>query len=283
MIDTTFLDHLRKFSLIVNKRVTSVYSGSKLSIAAGRGVTFKDHRIYAPGDDFRSIDWKVYARTDDLYIKNYEEEKNLNVHILVDYSGSMNFGKPFTKFEYAAMIGVGFAYLAMKDNEKFQFATFSENISVFQPRKGMNQLASMVEHLNGVKIDGESRFLESMTRYKKFIGSRSLIVIVSDFLVDVEEIKKALYILGNHDIKLIQVLGREEKDLMIEGDFKLRDSEIKSELRTYIGPRLRHNYLSLLNKHVSQIHETCSSLNIDFYQVTTDTPIFDTFYNILKG
>src|SRR3989338_2876940 len=130
MIDTAFLEHLKRFSLIVKKRVTSAYHGQKASTAHGRGISFKDYRIYAQGDDFRSIDWKVYARTDDLYVKNYEEERNLAVHIIVDGSGSMDYGKPRSKFDYASMLGVGFAYLALKDNEKFQVSTFAYDISI---------------------------------------------------------------------------------------------------------------------------------------------------------
>ena len=108
VIDTSFLGQLDKFSLVVNKRVTSNYIGPRKSMALGRGLIFKEHRIYAPGDDIRSIDWRVYARTDDLYVKTYEEERNLTVHIIVDYSASMGFGKAVSKFDYASMLGVGF-------------------------------------------------------------------------------------------------------------------------------------------------------------------------------
>src|SRR3989344_3497360 len=128
VIDTSFLGQLDKFSLVVNKRVTSNYIGPRKSMALGRGLIFKEHRIYAPGDDIRSIDWRVYARTDDLYVKTYEEERNLTVHIIVDGSASMGFGKPASKFDYASMIGVGFAYLALRDNEKFQFSTFADQL-----------------------------------------------------------------------------------------------------------------------------------------------------------
>jgi uncharacterized protein (DUF58 family) len=281
-IETTFLDHLKKFSLIVNKRVTSIYSGQKLSTSAGRGISFRDHRIYSFGDDFRSIDWKVFARTDDLYIKNFEEERNLNVHILVDYSASMNFGKPISKFDYSAMIGVGFAYLAMKDNEKFQFATFSDKLNIFQPRRGMHQLAAMVSHLNTLKIEGKTDFLTTLMSYKKLIGSRSLIIIISDMLFDTEQIKDALLLLGNHDIKLIQVLDHQEKELKLEGDFLLKDSESKDVMKTFVSPRLVKNYTKMLDDHTAQVKDICNSLNIDFYQVTTSKPIFDTFYEVLK-
>src|SRR3989339_535514 len=106
MIDTSFLEQLTRFNLVINKRVTSNLTGPRRSVAAGRGLTFKDYRIYAPGDDIRLIDWKVYARTDHLYIKSYEEERNMTVHVVADCSASMNFGKPVTKWDYASMIGV---------------------------------------------------------------------------------------------------------------------------------------------------------------------------------
>jgi len=282
MIDPSFLDSLDKFSLIINKRVTSIYSGQKKSISAGKGITFRDHRMYSFGDDFKSIDWKVFARTDNLYIKNFEEEKNLNVHILVDYSASMNFGKPLTKFDYASMIGVGFAYLAMKDNEKFQFATFSDELNLFQARRGMHQLASMITHLNTLKVNGKTDLFATLSSYKKMIGTRSLIIIISDLLYDPEQIKNSLLMLGKHDVKLIQVLDRQEKDIKLTGDYKLKDAESGDEIKTYISPRLVQNYNTMMEDHVSNIKEVCNQLNVSFYQIVSDKPIFDTFYEIIK-
>lgn len=282
MISTDFLDQLDRFHLVVKKRVTSTYTGPRKSIAAGRGLTFKDHRIYSPGEDIRLIDWKVFARTDNLYIKTFEEERNLTAHIIMDVSGSMGFGKPISKFDYAAMLGVGFAYLAMKENEKFQFSTFSEDIEVFQPRRGMSQLASMVFHLNNSKTNGNSKLMDAMVQYKKVIGGRSLLVLVSDFLIDSKEVIEALYTLGDHEIKIIQVLDPIEKDLRYSGDFKLIDSESKSMLRTYISPRLRVEYQQMLDGHSARIEEVCNRLGIHFHQVTTDTPIFDAFYKVLE-
>lgn len=282
MIDTSFLDQLGRFSLIVHKRVTSNYAGEKRSIAEGRGLVFKDHRMYARGDDIRQIDWKVYARTDDLYVKRYEEERNLSVHILIDSSASMGFGRRLKKFDYASMIGVGFAYLAMKDNSKFQFSTFSDQLESFRSRKGMNQLASMVFHLNNVKKEGHSNFYEAIAKYKKMIRSRSLIVILSDLLININEIKHALYMLGDHDIKVIQILDPVEMDFALEGDLKLHDSETKDMMKTHISPRLKMEYQKKMQQHVYEIKDTCTRLGIDFFSMTTDTPIFDAFYGILK-
>jgi len=282
MIKTDFLDQLDRFHLVVKKRVTSNYIGPRRSIAAGSGLTFKDHRIYSPGDDVRLIDWKVFARTDDLYIKTFEAERNLTAHIIIDSSASMGFGKPISKFDYAAMLGVGFAYLAMRENEKFQFSTFAEGLDIFQSRRGMSQLASMVFHLNNAKTQGYSKLLNAMMQYKKVVGSRSLLVLISDFLLDINEIIESLYNLGDHEIKILQVLDPIEKDLKYSGDFKLIDSETNSMLRTYISPRLRVEYQQMLDNHTAKIEETCNKLGYHFHQITSDTPVFDAFYRVLE-
>lgn len=283
MIDTSFLDQLTRFNLVVKKRVTSNLAGPRRSIAAGRGSTFKDYRIYAPGDDIRLIDWRVYARTDNLFIKVKEEERNLVVHIIIDASASMGFGKPFSKFDYASMIGVGFAYLALRENEKFQFSTFADSLEIFQPRRGMSHLAAMVQHLNSIKPKGSSKLLDTIRQYKKVIGSKSLLLIASDFLVNIDEIREAFYLLGDHEIKIIQVFDRVEKELKMEGDMKLIDSETRGMLRTFISPRLRMEYQQQLDEHCAKIEEACNKLNIDYHLAITDTPIFDTFYRILEG
>jgi len=283
MINSSFLDQLSRFHLVINKRVTSTYTGSRKSRSAGRGLTFKDYRMYAPGDDIRLIDWKVFARTDHLYIKAYEEEKNLTVHIIIDCSASMGFGKPTSKFDYAAMLGVGFGYLAMRDNERFQYSTFADKLEVFQPRRGMSQLAAMIEHMNGIKTKGFSKMKDSIMQYKKVIGSRSLLVLISDFLLDINEVREALYLLGDQDIRIIQVLDRVEKNLSMEGDLKLIDSETSDNLRTFISPRLRMQYQQQLDDHCAKIEQLCSKLNIRYNLITTDMPVFDSFYKVIEG
>lgn len=282
MIDPLFLNQLDRFSLVVRKRVTSNYAGSKRSIAVGSGILFKDYRIYAPGDDIRAVDWKVYARTENLYLKTYEEDRNMEVHIIIDHSKSMDYGKKTTKFEYAGMIGLGFGYLALKDNAKFQLSTFSNSVDIFKPKRGMNHLAVMIDYLNKMKPHGESKLFDSVSQYKKAIKTRSLIILISDFLIDIEEIKNAIFKLGKHEIKVIQVLDKMEKDLDITGDYKLKDSETNDEMKTYISRNMKNKYQDMMQSHTGKIKDECTRLGIDFYQCTTDTPIFDAFYEILK-
>lgn len=280
-IDTAFLDQLSKFHLIINKRVTSNYIGQRKSAASGRGLTFKDYRIYAPGDDIRLIDWKVFARTDHLYIKSYEEERNLTVHVVLDCSASMNYGKPISKLDYASMLGIGFAYLAMRDNEKLQFATFGDQLEIFQPKRGASHLLSMIAHFNAIKAKGSSKMQSALLEYRKAIGTKAMIILISDFLLNINEIKESLYNLSGHEVKVIQVLDKVEKELKMEGDYRLTDSETKGMLRTFISARMRSKYQEQLATHCSQIEQTCNQLGFDYYLATSDVPIFEMFYKIL--
>lgn len=281
MITTDFLSSLDRFHLIVKKRVTSKYSGGRRSPFLGRGSTVKDYRAYVPGDDFRLIDWRIYGRTDDLYVKRFEEEKDLTIHIVIDSSSSMDYGSP-RKFDYAAMLGVGFAYLAMKDNEKFRFSTFADTLQMFKAERGMNHLASMVDHLNSIKPSGNSLFAEAMKRYRLSLKTRALLVVISDFLFDFKDIEHGLLNVANGDMKVIQVLDKTERKLDLEGDFKLKDSESKDVLKTYVSTRLKTDYQHSLEKHMSNIAQVCDGLRMDYYPITTDTHLFDAFHTMLR-
>jgi len=283
MIETDFLNHLNKLSLIINKRVTSNYAGQRESIYGGHGLLFRDHGIYTPGDDFKKIDWKVYGRTDKLHIKRYEEERNLTVHIILDFSGSMNFGNDeMKKYEYASMLGIGFAYMALKNNERFVLSTFAEKLERFKPRKGRKQLVAILDYLKNKKPKGKSAFKASLKNYAKTITSRSLIVIVSDFCYNIEEIRKSLGGFKNHEVKLIQVLDEMEKNMTLKGHFKLKDSETKNFVQTILNPFTRKKYLSKLADHNKQINYLAGQVGATFHSVTTDTPIFDSFFKVLR-
>ena len=281
MIDTEFLHQLDRFSLIINKRITSNYVGERFSKATGRGLIFKDHQIYAPGEDFRSVDWRVFGRTDKLYVKRYEEERNLVVHVILDFSASMNFGTTMTKAEYASMIGVGFAYLAMKNNERFVLSTFSDSLEFFKPKRGRAQLASMVEYLNNKKPKGLSKLDQSLAGYKKLINSKSYVVIVSDFLYPIEDIQRTLAYFKNHKVVMVQVLDKLEHTLDLEGDFKLRDLETNEVLRTYINPFARKQYSGMLEEHNEKIRQACNEAGAKFFTSHTGMSVFDVFFELL--
>jgi uncharacterized protein (DUF58 family) len=284
MIDLSFLQKLDKLILLIRKNITSNYSGPRQSKAVGEGLLFRDYSIYSTGDDIRFVDWRVFARTEKLFIKRFEEERNLTVHILVDMSGSMSFGShKYNKSSYASMMAIGFAYIAMKNNERFAMSTFSDKLTTYRPRRGRKQLAYMFEQMNKEKAKGVTEFEKSISSYKKMLNSKSYVVILSDFLYPTQEIQNILNKLRKHEVKLVQILDPVEAGLKVEGDFKLRDLESSQVMRTYVSPKMRKKYLAQLHSHNSLIKKMCKETNSSFYTISTKTPVFDAFYEVLTA
>jgi len=281
-IELDFLKSLDRLQLILKKKVHADLQGGHQASAFGEGVVFQDYKAYVPGDDFRYIDWNVYARTDKFFVRRFEEERNLTVHILVDSSGSMEYGRGTSKFEYAAMLGLGFAYMALKRNEKFTFATFSGKVERLRARRGVNQLLQIFDTISKLRVRGESAFKQAMDEYKKRISGRSLIILISDFLYDLSEVEEVLRRYRKSEVYVLQVLAPEERELAIRGDVLLEDSETKQTLRTYISRRMKSEYQQKLMEHILRLKDLCEENDATFVSVTSDTPIFETFYHILR-
>lgn len=282
MISEEFLHDLEAFSLIVRKKITSRYSGSRSSIEPGRGLTLKEYRPYTPGDDVRSIDWKVFARSDELFVKIFEEERDLTVHVIVDATQSMDYGSSLSKFSYASMIAAGYLFLAMRGNERFRFSFMREDLEVHPLRRGRNHFGTYVNEANEIKPGGGISLRASIENYLPLLRSKSLVIIVSDFLFEQEEIEYALGQLAKHDVQLVRVLDTDETELPLEGDYRLTDLESGTKLRTFISPASRRQYLDRLEAHTVMMKDLSSSLGFGFFDVSTSEPIFDAFYRIIR-
>lgn len=274
---------LDRLQMILKKKIYADTQGAHESSHHGEGLVFQDFKAYVPGDDFRHIDWKIYARTGKFYIRRFEEERNMSVHILIDSSASMDFGTgKHTKWDYAAMMGLGFCYMALKNNEQFNVNTFTDKVSFVKPGKGHNQLSYLYEFLTKHKIKGKSDFLNSMNEYKKRIRSRSLIVLVSDFLYDLNEVREVLSRYRKSEVFVVQVLDIEERDLSIRGDVILEDAETNSKMRTFVSNRMKNQYQEKLETHIFKLKDICQENDASFISVSTNTPIFEAFYHMLK-
>ena len=273
---------MKRFELVLKKRVNSRFQGGRESRVIGSGLIFRDHAQYTPGDDIRRIDWKVYARTEKLFIKRFEEERNMTLHIILDASSSMDFGKKIKKFEYGAMIGLAFSFLSQRNNEKFEFTTFSDSLNVLKPRYGKQPLVSLLDQLNNLKIGGKSKLKESMEIYKqRYIRSKSLLVLISDFWYDPTDIKEILLRYKNSDVYIVQVMDPLEKELALRGDVLLEDLESHFSLRTFITNRFRERYKKLLHEHIIDLQDLCNRSRANFVTAATDEPVFDVIYRML--
>jgi uncharacterized protein (DUF58 family) len=277
-MDTEFFKELERFSLLVKKRVSTAYSGGRKSLRFGHGISPVGYREYRKGDDFKLVDWKAYGRTEKLYIREHEEERSLVVHILLDASGSMGYKG---KFIYASRLAAGFAYLATLENEKYALSLFCKRLYPGEPKRGKSSLFQSIEELDRISPHGGTNLKPIADQFESLITTTSMVVLVSDFLGETEEILSSIFRLSRHDLVVIQVLAPEEAELRFGGDVKFVDSETKKPLITRITEGERKEYMSKLEEHNSRIRAACNQVGADYFSFRTDLPIFEAFTEML--
>jgi uncharacterized protein (DUF58 family) len=285
MIDPAFFDELDRFRSALKRKSSSVQQGEQRSKHVGEGLTFSDYRRYVRGDDTRLIDWKLYARTGEYFIKQFEAERSLTVHVLVDASGSMDYGDGETnKFEYAAKLGLGFAYLTAEEQNDFQFSLFDETVDRLDTgRSNRGELLRLVDRLNETTPSGEGDIAAALDGYGARIRSRSLVVVLSDCLSDPDALAAGLAGLGRSSVVVGTVLTPDELRPEPTGDTLFRDPETTRTLRTYFGGAKTKSYRERLETHVSAVEERCRRLRADHTLVDTGEDFFDSFGAVWVG
>lgn len=282
MITPEFLDEIEAFATARKRRISSIFQGEQVAQTVGEGLTFKDYRPYAPGDDTRLIDWKVYARTDDLFIKQYEAERNLTVHVLLDESASMGFGEGETnKYDYAAKLGLGFSYLTAAEGNDFRFAVFGESAERLDSgRSNRGTVLELIELLNERTPEAETDFVASFEEYAATIHTKSLVLVASDCLTDPETFGEALDALATHHLVVAGVLTPEEWDPPAAGDTRFEDVESPQQLRTYFGSRLRDRYRDRLTAHITAVSDECQDRGAVYIPIDTGDGFFESFTRV---
>ena len=278
-MDTEFFKELEKFSLLVKKRVSTAYSGGRKSLRFGHGISPVGYREYRKGDDFKLVDWKVYGRTEKLYIREHEEERSLVVHILLDGSASMDYEG---KFDYGARLAVGFAYLATLENEKYALSLFCNKLYPAEPKRGRRNLFQTIALLDGITPRGGTGLLAIADQVESILKTTSLVVLISDLLGETDEVLSSIYRLSGHELVVIQVLAPQETELSFGGDVKFVDLESGLPLITRVTEDERKEYLRSMAEHNDRIRAACSQVGADYFLVKTDRPIFEAFSEMLS-
>lgn len=281
LVDGEFFTELDRFEFMVRKRVSTAYAGIRRSTHTGRGLVAVGYREYVPGDDFKTIDWKVYGRTEKLYVKQFEEEKSITAHILLDTSKSMDFGNP-RKYDYAARLALGMAYLINKQNEKFAVSRFQEHMEINRPKQGRYYLSNLIQRLEEHQPTGTTAFDRCMQQYQGMIRSKSLVIIISDFLTDINEVTTGIYRYARNDLEIVQILDPFELEFTVQGDARFIDLENNKQLELNISPRFAEEYRKRLESHNSRIQKVCDEIGASYHLFTTRTPIFDAFFEIMS-
>ena len=284
-IDPGFLAELDRFDSSLQRTSVSVRQGEQESPRVGEGLTFSDYRRYAPGDDIRLVDWKVYGRTEEFFIKQFEEERSLTVHVLLDASASMDFGEgDANKFEYAAKLGLGFAYLTAEEHNDFRFSTFGRELDRLDGgRSNRGEVLGLVDRLNEIEPAGETDFPAICEAYADRIDTRSLVLVVSDFLSPADEVEAGLAALSRNEVVLGHVLAPGERDPEVAGDVVFEEPETGEELRTYFGGRRVEGYRSRLQDHLDEVAARSDAFRADHHLVDTGEDFFESFGDLWLG
>ncbi|KAA1262444.1 VWA domain containing CoxE-like protein [Rubripirellula obstinata] len=266
---------IRRLELTARRVVEGFLSGMHRSPYFGQSIEFLQHRQYTAGDEIRHIDWKVYARQDKLHIKQYEEETNLRLTLMVDQSASMAYGEgDSNKYDFSASVAASLAYLALRQKDAVGLYTFDTEIqNTVQAKSNQQQLNRILSMLSSVGADGRTDLPAVTKKVAQAIPKRGLVVLISD-LLGVDDLMEGLRILRSrgHDVVLFHVLHDDELDFEFAGATKFEGLESDDFLNC--NPRaLREGYLEALNKFLTQTKKSCGRLSIDYVGVRTSDPL----------
>ena len=277
-LDPRALARVKSLELRTRQVVEGLVSGRHRSPHQGSSVEFAQHRQYTQGDDTRHIDWKVFGRSDKLYIKQFQEETQLQIVLVVDASESMAFGSvrgedgsTWTKYDHATTLASTLAYMAIAQSDAVGLAIFDQTLArFFRPSATSAQWRTVINELQAVprwNKTGTGKILEQLAGK---IGRRSLVILLSDFFDDLAGLKRGLRALRfrKHDVVCAQLLDPQEIDFPFEEITMFKGLEAAGELLT--EPRaLRHGYLQVLGEFTDSLKRTCRGMDVDFARFNT--------------
>lgn len=275
------LRRLERLELQSLRRVRSLLKGERRSRARGHSVEFADYRDYVPGDDLRYLDWNLYGRLDRLYIKLYEEERELPVWIFLDGSESMNFGEP-SKFHFARTVAAAVGYVALCSQDRVSVSVFPADQQLLplyhalQNVRGRHTAARFLEHMAQLQAGGRSQLSAVLRRAAIQIRLPGMALVISDFLAPDGWQDGLRALLGRRmDLTVIHVLSPEEERPTLAGDLRLVDSETGDIKEVTFGPYRMKAYRRMLEQFCSELENWCRRHGVRYLRCSSAEPITD--------
>ncbi|MCS7201877.1 MAG: DUF58 domain-containing protein [Dictyoglomus sp.] len=283
-LDLSLIEKLEKLRLFAKKiKITGTF-GERKSPKVGRGSEFADYRNYQIGDELRYIDWNIYARLEKFLIKLFEEEEDLDIHILLDSSLSMKFGKP-SKLLYGKELALAFAYLGLSSWEKIRFASFQESINnLVSLERKKESIFNLFRVLKIIKPSGITDINNVLKQYLSWQKRKGVLIVISDFLSPTgykEGLSLAKY--KKFSIYAIQILGEEEINPPLKGDLLLVDCETNEKREVLVDENLIEIYKRELDKFLKELEEFTSNYGIEYLRTVTSLPVEDLLLKYLRS
>ena len=252
-------------------------SGLHTSPHKGFSVEFREHRQYVQGDEIRRLDWKVFGKTDRLYIREYEEETNLRATLLVDASGSMNYAGAagLSKFNYATRLAACLAYLMLRQQDSVGLMTFDQKMRQYiPPRSRPSHLHVLLDALQATKPGGETELAKVFHQLVPKIHRRGLLIILSDCFGNVPELLSALahFRHAHHEIIIFQIWDPDELEFPFKQWVRFDSLERATDQRLVDPVQLRQAYLENLTRFRAELQQGCRRHRIDLVPLVTNQP-----------
>jgi uncharacterized protein (DUF58 family) len=287
-LDPQVLARLKGLRLRARRVVEGYVSGMHRSPARGFSVEFAEHREYAPGDDLRYLDWKVFGRTDKYYLKQYEEETNLVCHLLLDASESMQYKSdtaPLSKFEYAQCTAAALAYLILHQQDSVGLVAFDNEIrSLVRPSSHPAHLEELLQVMEETRPRQKSAIGPIFHHLAERFSKRGIVVVLSDLFDDVDAIIAGLKHLRHrrHEVVVMHVLDPAELEFPFQQSTLFRGLEQYSPVLTDPAA-LRRAYLTEFNRYLRKLKAGCRRHGIDYVPLRTDRPLEMVLSNYLAA
>ena len=270
---------VRRFDLKAKFLMEGFLAGLHSSPFKGFSVEFSEHRKYVPGDDVRTIDWKLWSRTNRYYVKQYEAETNLTGYLVVDVSASMGYAglsNAITKLEYATCLAGAMAYLMIHQQDPVGLVTCGETITNFlKPKSKSSHLFSILRVLAEMRPKGETKLADTLHKVAEMIDHRGMVMIFSDLLDDqgedaiVDGLAHLRY--RGHDVIVFQILDAAEAHFPFKELTRFEDIERHADTITADPLAIRTAYLAELGAFQQRLKDECTRRRIDFVPVDTST------------
>jgi uncharacterized protein (DUF58 family) len=281
LADPKYLAAVEDLDLVARWVVEGFAHGLHRSPYVGFSVDFASHREYLPGDDLRHLNWKIYGRQDRLYIKQYDAETNVDLHLVLDVSGSMTVGEGSTqngsvsKLQYASLLCACLAHLAAQQRDAVGLTLFADHVvEHYNARGNSDHILSLMSALAAKRNHPKAELPLVLHEIAELMPRRGLVVVISDLYFDPPAVLSALdhFRHFGHDVVVFQVLAPLERRLPVDGSVKLVDIETGESLET-TAHEIRESFTAAVGRWLDEMHLGCLARDIDHACIVTDEPL----------
>lgn len=276
LLDEALLRKLEQVSLTARRVRAGQTVGERRSTKRGTSVEFADYRDYAKGDDLRRVDWNIYARLERPFVKLFEEEEDLAVHVLLDGSGSMEWGEgEQSKSLYARSLAAALGYIALTSGDRLTAATLRSAVPAerFGPVRGRGHVLRLFDWLESLQVEGTTDLNASLRTYAVSGGRAGLAVLISDLFSPAGHIEGLTALVARgHEAALVHVLSPDEVEPPLGGDLRLLDVETGDPQEVTVDGGMRLLYRRRLAAWQEEIRAACRKRDVHYVPVETSTP-----------